>query len=66
MSQEVWIVIATAIGLLLLIEGLLYAMVPGWMRMVMAEAIKRPTKTLRVVGTAALTIGIALLWWAHG
>lgn len=66
MSAEIWVALATALGLLLLIEGLLYALFPGMMRVIMAEVLHRPEKTLRVVGTAALLVGLALLWWAHG
>lgn len=66
MSAEFWVVIGTAIGLLFLIEGLLYALFPGMMRYIMAEASHRPERTLRIVGMAALLIGAALLWLAHG
>lgn len=51
-----------AVGIVLVFEGLVYALVPGQMRR-MAELMRdMPEEQLRITGTAALGVGVLLLW----
>ncbi len=52
----------TALCLVLVIEGLLYALFPDAMRRAMAQVLALPASTLRTAGLAAASLGVALLW----
>lgn len=50
------------IGILFVIEGLLLAGVPGWMRGAMESLLKTPDSTLRLVGLISAVGGLILIW----
>ena len=53
-------------GLVLVIEGLLWAAAPQLgLRLLMAAA-RTPEATLRVMGTAAVAAGIIIVWLVRG
>lgn len=56
----------TAIGLVLVLEGVLYAIAPGGMKNVMRSALETPDQTLRAAGLGAAVIGVFLVWIIHG
>ncbi len=58
--------LGTAIGLLLVIEGVLYALFPGVMQRVMAQALALSPAHLRTGGLAAALLGFALVWLIRG
>ncbi|NKB59448.1 MAG: DUF2065 family protein [Alphaproteobacteria bacterium] len=53
---------ATALALVLVIEGLLYAMFPAAMQRMMRIALEAPPTTLRNGGLAAAIIGFVIVW----
>jgi uncharacterized protein len=55
----------TALGLVFVIEGLLYAFVPGHLKAVMALMQSTPEDSLRMGGLIATAIGVALVWLAR-
>lgn len=55
-----------AIGLVLVIEGLLYAAFPGPMRRMVEDITKLPDSNLRSVGLVALVIGVIIVWAVRG
>jgi uncharacterized protein YjeT (DUF2065 family) len=55
----------TALGLVFVIEGLLYAFVPGHLKAVMALMQSTPEDSLRVGGLIATAVGVALVWLAR-
>jgi uncharacterized protein YjeT (DUF2065 family) len=55
----------TALGLVLVIEGLLYAFVPGHLKSVMALMQAVPEDSLRLGGLVATAAGVALVWLAR-
>ena len=55
----------TALGLVLVIEGLLYAFVPGHLKAVMALMQSTPDDSLRMGGLVATAVGVALVWLAR-
>ena len=57
--------LVTAAGLVLVIEGLLYAFVPGHLKQMMAAMQHIPEETLRMGGVAALTVGVVIVWIAR-
>lgn len=50
------------IGFLLVIEGLLFAALPAFMRSAMANVQATPDHVLRAVGLASAVIGLIVIW----
>jgi uncharacterized protein YjeT (DUF2065 family) len=57
--------VAIAIGLVLVIEGLLYAFLPGHLRRMADAARNLSDEQLRVVGLAAIGVGVFVIWLAR-
>lgn len=57
--------LVTAIGLVLIIEGLVYAVLPGRFKEVMARLDQVPDETLRMGGVVAVALGVAIVWLAR-
>jgi uncharacterized protein YjeT (DUF2065 family) len=55
----------TALGLLLVIEGLVYAFVPGHLKRMMAAMQDMPVDSLRIGGVLALAAGVGVVWIAR-
>ncbi len=55
-----------AIGLVLALEGLLFAAFPGAAKQAMANVLETPDNILRGVGIASALIGIVLIWLIRG
>jgi uncharacterized protein len=55
-----------ALGLVLVLEGLLFAAAPVLAKRAMTNAIETPDSTLRVVGIVSAVIGIAAIWLVRG
>ncbi|MDP2621076.1 MAG: DUF2065 domain-containing protein [Hyphomicrobiales bacterium] len=54
-----------AVGLVLVIEGLLYAVFPGVVRRMMEIAREMPDSNLRAGGLIALIVGVLIVWLAR-
>jgi len=52
----------TAIGLVLVIEGLLYAVAPGRLKTMAEFASRMPDDMLRNAGIVAVALGVAVVW----
>jgi hypothetical protein len=57
---------AAAIGLVLVIEGLLWALAPQLGRRLLETADATPEPQLRTAGWIAVTIGAAVVWIVRG
>jgi uncharacterized protein len=55
----------TAIGLVFVFEGLLYAIAPGNLKRMMAMMQQMPDEQLRLAGLGAATFGVVLAWFAR-
>ncbi|WP_374332879.1 DUF2065 domain-containing protein [Aestuariivirga sp.] len=55
----------TALGLVLVIEGLLYALVPAQLKAMMASVQKLSDDQLRIAGVAAMATGVMAVWLVH-
>ncbi|HVJ54541.1 MAG TPA: DUF2065 domain-containing protein [Aliidongia sp.] len=56
--QDLW----TALALVLVIEGVLYALFPQPMKRAMLAVLTQPEPTLRLVGLAAVLLGVGFVW----
>jgi uncharacterized protein YjeT (DUF2065 family) len=54
--------VLAGIGVVLAVEGLLYAVAPTAMRRAVASLAEQPEGRLRLGGVAAAVIGVALAW----
>ncbi len=54
--------LGTALALVLVIEGCLYALFPEGMKRAAAQAVSVPSRALRIAGLAAAFAGVALVW----
>jgi len=57
--------ILLAIGLILFVEGLVYALAPSLLRQLMELIRNLPDQVLRQNGLAALALGLVLIWGAY-
>jgi len=55
-----------AVGIVLVIEGLLWAAAPQLGLKLFAAAAQTPEQTLRVAGTAAVVAGLFVVWLVRG
>lgn len=58
--------IVVAVGLLLVIEGLVYALAPFAVRTMAAKLPELSDQTLRGFGAAAVAAGVFLVWLVRG
>ncbi|HEX6441123.1 MAG TPA: DUF2065 domain-containing protein [Stellaceae bacterium] len=56
--RDLW----TALALVLVIEGVLYALFPEGMKRIAARALTVPPQALRAAGLVAACLGVALVW----
>ncbi len=54
--------ILKALGLVLVIEGLLYALVPGHLKRMLLSMRELSDDQLRVGGLSAITLGVVIVW----
>lgn len=57
--------IITAIGLVFVIEGLAYALIPGGMKQILALMADMPDESIRNTGLVAVAMGVAVVWLAR-
>lgn len=58
--------LATALALVLVLEGLLWALTPNAMKRAAAMALRLANEQLRMAGLAAATLGVVLVWLLRG
>ena len=56
--RDLW----TALALVLVIEGALYALFPEGMKRAAARALLVPPQAMRLAGLAAACVGVVLVW----
>ena len=57
--------ILTALGLVCVIEGLIYALVPAQLKLMMALMQNTSNEQMRLSGTLVLALGAGLVWLAR-
>ena len=55
-----------ALGLVFVIEGLIFAAFPGSAKRAMAAVLETPDNVLRIVGIVSAVIGVVLVWLVRG
>jgi uncharacterized protein YjeT (DUF2065 family) len=56
----------TALGLMLAIEGTLYAVFAGRLKEMLMRLGDVPPATIRLLGVGALALGVVVVWLARG
>ena len=54
--------LVVALGLALILEGVLYALFPYFMRRIMAIALSSPPSQIRIVGLITAATGLMIIW----
>jgi uncharacterized protein YjeT (DUF2065 family) len=57
--------LVTALGLVLVLEGALYAMVPSLAKLLMRQGIAASDNALRGCGLVVLALGVGVVWLAR-
>lgn len=55
-----------AVGLVFVIEGLIFAALPGPAKRAMASVVETPENALRVIGLGTATAGLLVVWLVRG
>lgn len=58
--------LVVALGLVLVLEGILYALAPEAMKTMMRKVLDAPDQSLRLAGLAAAVAGVLLVWSVRG
>lgn len=58
--------LVVAIGLVLVIEGILYAAFADQAKAMMKRMLAAPSATIRTAGLAAAALGVVLIWTIRG
>jgi len=58
--------LVVAVGLVLVIEGLVWALVPRLGRKLLQAASETPESSLRLAGTVAVAAGVLIVWFVRG
>ena len=56
----------TALALAVVIEGLLYAAFPGFMKRALLQVLETPASTIRIVALTSAAIGLMILFVLQG
>ncbi|WP_238380925.1 DUF2065 domain-containing protein [Alkalilacustris brevis] len=54
-----------ALGLVLVVEGLVFALAPSRLEDLLATITRIPPATRRMIGLVALAVGVVLIWLAR-
>ncbi len=55
-----------AIGLVLALEGLVFAAFPGFAKRAMGSVMETPEASLRLVGVLSALLGVIVVWFVRG
>ena len=55
-----------ALGLVLALEGMLYAAAPGAMKRMIESILDLPESRIRWVGLITAVVGVGIVWFARG
>ena len=55
-----------AMGLVLVVEGLIYGGFPGMAKRLATEVLGMPENVLRIAGLVAIAAGVAIVWLVRG
>jgi uncharacterized protein YjeT (DUF2065 family) len=58
--------LGVAVGLVLVIEGLVWALAPRFGRRLLESASEMPESSLRLAGTLAVAAGVLVVWLIRG
>jgi uncharacterized protein YjeT (DUF2065 family) len=58
--------LVAAVGLVLVIEGVLYGGFPALARRIAAQAASMPDELLRIAGLGSVAVGVFIVWLVRG
>ena len=61
-----WVQLGVALGLVLVIEGLLYAVAPNAMRRMLDQILTQREEAIRITGLFMAVLGLIIVWLLQG
>jgi len=58
--------LVAALGLVLVLEGIIYGGMPAFAKRLAAEVVSIPEGALRVGGLVAMALGVGIVWLVRG
>lgn len=58
--------LVVGLGLVLVVEGVLWAAFPGLAMRILSAASSQPEQALRIAGTATAAAGVLMVWFVRG
>jgi uncharacterized protein YjeT (DUF2065 family) len=58
--------LVVALGLVAVIEGVLYAAAPSAMKRMLRQVESMPEQSMRIGGLVAMAVGVAVIWAVRG
>lgn len=55
-----------ALGLVLVLEGVLYGLLPNLAKKLAGQVVSLPEPTLRMAGLASVAVGVGIVWLVRG
>ena len=55
-----------ALGLAMVIEGVVYALFPDGMRRMVVQVLAQPTSAVRLAGVVLAVLGVGVVWLVRG
>jgi len=65
-SASGWSDLVTAVGLVLVMEGLVLALMPEVLKRLIAEILTQPAHRLRLGGLFSAIVGVLIVWLVRG
>ena len=58
--------LVVGLGLVLVVEGLIWALAPGLAKKMLETATTTPEQLLRTIGASTVAAGVAMVWLVRG
>jgi hypothetical protein len=62
--MSIGIAVLLGIGMVLVVEGLVFALLPGRLEDILRMMAEMPLETRRIVGLSAVTLGVVVVYFA--
>lgn len=66
MDNEFWVFLGTSAGLVLVLEGIIYALFPQGMKNMMVQIMTMPASNIRKGGLISAFVGCGIVWLIKG
>ncbi len=65
-NNDFWMFLGTSAGLVLVLEGAIYALFPQQMKNMMVQIMSMPASNIRNGGLVSAIVGVVIVWLVRG